>query len=151
VTLAAGTAAFARLGGLPLGDALYLATVASATVGYGDVAPATPAARAFAVGWLLLAALGLAKAITSGAEVRGRAKRRRAAARLLAAPIHAADVRALDLSGAGCVSWADYLYMMLLRSGRATREELDAIRRSFEAHDTSGSGTIDFADVADGV
>jgi len=145
--LGGGTAAFAHLCGLPPLDALYLAVVASSTVGYGDVAPRTPAARAFAVAWLLVGAVGLAKAVAVASEVWGRAAARRAAARLLAAPMGVADVRALDLYGDGRVSWEEYLYLMLVRMGRVSRGELDAIRGAFDAHDRSETGTIDYADV----
>lgn len=142
-TLGAGTVGFGALCGLPPLDALYLATTGASTVGYGDATPASPAARAFAVGWLLLAEVTLARAVAAAAAARGRAKVRRAVGRLLAAPFGVADLAAADLVGDGRVSWAEYLYMMLLRTGRVGRAELDALRASFDARDVSGSGTIE--------
>lgn len=148
VTLAAGTVGFAALDGLPPLDALYLATTGASTVGYGDTTPATTGGRAFAVIWLLVAEVTLARAVAAAAASRGRAKVRRAVGRLLAAPFGVADLAAADLAGDGRVSWAEYLYMMLLRTGRVSRGELDALRASFDARDVSGSGTIDYADCA---
>lgn len=148
VTLAAGAVGFAALDGLHPLDALYLATTGASTVGYGDITPTTAGGRVFAVGWLLLAEVTLARAVAAAAASRGRAKVRRAVGRLLAAPFGVADLAAADLAGDGRVSWAEYLYMMLLRTGRVGRGELDALRASFDARDVSGSGTIDYADCA---
>ncbi|GAB0496652.1 hypothetical protein MMPV_007965 [Pyropia vietnamensis] len=146
ITLAAGTVGFAALDGLPPLDALYLATTGASTVGYGDATPTTDRGRAFAVIWLLVAEVTLARAVAAAAAARGRAKVRRAVGRLLAAPFGVADLAAADLIGDGRVSWAEYLYMMLLRTKRVSRVELDALRASFDARDVSGSGTIDYAD-----
>ncbi|MCF1710601.1 potassium channel family protein [Tabrizicola sp. J26] len=50
----AGAFAFRLLEGWSLIDSFYFSVVSMATVGYGDLAPKTPAGRIFTIGFLLV-------------------------------------------------------------------------------------------------
>jgi len=52
--LVVGTAFYANVEGWSVLDALYFSVITLATVGYGDLAPVTPAGKIFTMGYLLL-------------------------------------------------------------------------------------------------
>ena len=66
---AAGAVAYHVLEGWPLIDSFYFAVVSMATVGYGDLAPKTPAGRLFTIGFLILGIGMFVLTVTALAEI----------------------------------------------------------------------------------
>jgi voltage-gated potassium channel len=67
ITLA-GAAVFSVLEGWSFTNAVYFAVVSMATVGYGDLAPKTPAGRLFTIGFLMVSVGVFVMAVTTLAE-----------------------------------------------------------------------------------
>lgn len=106
--IAIGTVAVHILEDKNLVDSFYLSVTSVTTVGYGDYAFATIEGRCFAIVWLLISTLAVARAFLYLTELRIDKRNRRIATWVLQKKVTLGDLVAADLDNDGCIRYFSY-------------------------------------------
>eukprot|EP00168_Porphyra_purpurea_P011610 TRINITY_DN2950_c0_g1_i7.p1 TRINITY_DN2950_c0_g1~~TRINITY_DN2950_c0_g1_i7.p1 ORF type:complete len:318 (-),score=107.61 TRINITY_DN2950_c0_g1_i7:1116-1961(-) len=101
LTLAVGGVVYGRLLSLSFIDTVYFLVVTASTTGYGDVVPTSPAGKAFAVVFLLVASLGFARTVGDWVEWRLGVQQARLREQLLADRMSRSAFAEADETGMG--------------------------------------------------
>ncbi|KAJ8901589.1 hypothetical protein NDN08_003797 [Rhodosorus marinus] len=130
-------------------DALYVTTISSSTVGYGDLT-IEPTARAelFTSVWLVFSTIGLAKVIGDfSAAFAAKNQQRFIDSVLESALTSTGDFRQMDSDQDGRITKAEFLVSMLERMDLVQKNDLDEILGRFDELDLDGSGYVDRSEV----
>lgn len=106
--IAIGTVSVHFLEDMNFVDSFYLSVTSVTTVGYGDYAFTTIKGRCFAIFWLLISTLAVARAFLYLAELRIDKRNRRIAAWVLQKKVTLRDLVAADLDNDGCIRYFSY-------------------------------------------
>ncbi|XXG84708.1 hypothetical protein AAC387_Pa10g2168 [Persea americana] len=128
-------------------DSFYLSVMSVTTVGYGDKAFRTMGGRLFAVIWLLLSTLAVARAFLTLAEARIDKRHRRIAKWILNREITVEDLLAADINNNGFVSKSEYVLFKLKELGKIAERDVLQICVQFSKLDPYNSGKITLLDV----
>jgi len=158
--------AFVAVEGLDFGSALYHCLITSTTVGYGDVALTSDAAKILAIVQIFFACVMLTELLsTLSAAVRQRARilehhklaNAKLTARLFAKLLQHADTLRAQTHGDAhgdaehvlnaSLDQNDFLLAMLLETGIVTQDQLHIFIRMFRRGDETGNGSLDAADL----
>mmetsp|Transcript_10383 Transcript_10383/g.20933 ORF Transcript_10383/g.20933 Transcript_10383/m.20933 type:complete len:326 (-) Transcript_10383:1818-2795(-) len=145
--LALGGFVLARWQDLGLADTFYFVSISATTVGLGDIAPQSSLARSFAVLWVLLATVGLARVIGATTDFKLNQERDRVRQNLLRAPLTEDSIAEMDHDSDFKVSKHEFLAWFLVNEGKVTQAEVDEIMGRFEELDADGSGYLDSNDM----
>ncbi|CAM9600575.1 unnamed protein product [Discosporangium mesarthrocarpum] len=141
--VALGVVVFGTNGQLDVVDAFYLTIVSASTVGYGDYYPKTAASKTFAIFFLPLATLMLAKIITDYTEMRVEEKTVSRQHAILMASIGSKEFLAMDTNRDGKLSRLEFLERMLVAQEKCGAADIQAIHARFDQIDVDGSGFIE--------
>eukprot|EP00179_Madagascaria_erythrocladioides_P010460 CAMPEP_0198358310 /NCGR_PEP_ID=MMETSP1450-20131203/130207_1 /TAXON_ID=753684 ORGANISM="Madagascaria erythrocladiodes, Strain CCMP3234" /NCGR_SAMPLE_ID=MMETSP1450 /ASSEMBLY_ACC=CAM_ASM_001115 /LENGTH=314 /DNA_ID=CAMNT_0044065029 /DNA_START=26 /DNA_END=968 /DNA_ORIENTATION=+ len=141
-----GGAFFHVVDGFSLLDAVYFVVITSSTVGFGDMDPQTRLSRGFAVFFLVLSTLSLARAVGVITGARAAVKQREVAHRTLTARFTNNIFMEMDKDGDGEVDRLEFLTVMLMKLGKVDKETVDDILEEFDERDVDHSGTISLAE-----
>lgn len=105
ICLAIGTVTVHFLEDLNMVDSFYLSVTSVTTVGFGDYTFTTLRGRCFAIVWLLVSTLAVARAFLYLAELRIDKRNRRIAKWVLQRKMTLGDLVAADLNNDGCIRY----------------------------------------------
>ncbi|KAI6697167.1 hypothetical protein NL676_017286 [Syzygium grande] len=128
-------------------DSFYLSVTSVTTVGYGDYAFTTLAGRCFAIIWLLVSTLAVARAFLYLTELRIDKRNRRVAKWVLQRKMTLGDLVAADLDNDGSISKAEYVVYKLKEMGKIAEKDIVQICNQFDILDNSNCGKITLADL----
>ncbi|CAJ1409996.1 unnamed protein product, partial [Effrenium voratum] len=121
-------------------EAIYMAVTTFSTVGFGDYSPSSRLGRVLGSIWMILGVLSFADLVSAVGEVLSAHQRYyRNKLRLLR--------QGLDPNGDGVVDRAEFKLYMLLRQGRVSVDQLDALDRIFTQMDVDGTGRLSFQEI----
>ncbi|KAI9127367.1 hypothetical protein K1719_001926 [Acacia pycnantha] len=123
-------------------DSFYLSVMSVTTVGYGDRAFESFAGRIFAVIWLLLSTLAVARAFLYLAEARVDKRNKRMAKWILGHDMSVSEFLAADLDHNFCVSKSEFVIYKLKEMGKLSEKDIMLIGEKFDQLDTEKRGTI---------
>ncbi|KAL8167879.1 hypothetical protein V2J09_009378 [Rumex salicifolius] len=126
-------------------DSFYLSVTSVTTVGYGDYNFKTVTGRSFAVVWLLVSTLAVARAFLYLTEFRIDKRNRRVAKWVLHKKMSLGDLVAADWDNDGSISKSEYVIYKLKEMGKITDKDIMPICRQFESLENSHSGKLTFA------
>ncbi|KAK8533828.1 hypothetical protein V6N13_028484 [Hibiscus sabdariffa] len=147
--IAIGTVAAHFLEDLDWVNSFYLAITSVTTVGYGDFAFSTITGRCFAVLWLLVSTLAVARAFLYLTELRIEKRNRKIAKWVLQKKMTLGDLVAADLDNDGSISKSEFVIYKLKEMGRVSEKDILQICNQFDALDSSNCGKITIADLMD--
>ncbi|CAJ1360647.1 unnamed protein product, partial [Effrenium voratum] len=125
-------------------EAIYMAVTTFSTVGFGDYSPSSRLGRVLGSIWMILGVLSFADLVSAVGEVLSAHQRYyRNKLRLLR--------QGLDPNGDGVVDRAEFKLYMLLRQGRVSVDQLDALDRIFTQMDVDGTGRLSFQEIRNGL
>ncbi|XP_038680628.1 two-pore potassium channel 3-like isoform X2 [Tripterygium wilfordii] len=116
-------------------------------VGYGDYAFTTLTGRCFAIIWLLVSTLAVARAFLYLAELRSDRRNRRIAQWVLQKKMTLGDLVAADLDNDGCISKSEFVIFKLREMGKIAEKDILEICKQFDSIDNSNHGKITLADL----
>ncbi|KAJ0111408.1 hypothetical protein Patl1_01451 [Pistacia atlantica] len=145
--LAIGTIAVHILENLSWVDSFYLSVTSVTTVGYGDYAFSTVTGRCFAIVWLLVSTLAVARAFLYLTELRIDKRNRRIAKWVLQKKMTLGDLVAADLDNDGSISKSEYVIYKLKEMGKIAEKDILQICNQFDLIDSSKCGKITLADL----
>ncbi|KAM3699003.1 hypothetical protein ACB098_06G230400 [Castanea mollissima] len=145
--IAIGTITVHFVEGMSWVDGFYLSITSVTTVGYGDYAFTTIEGRCFAIIWLLVSTLAVAKAFLYLTELRIERRNRRFAQWILHKKITARDLVAADLDHDGTISKAEFIIYKLTMMRRITQRETLQIAKEFDLQDTRHFGKLTLNDI----
>ncbi|KAG8662629.1 hypothetical protein MANES_01G130000v8 [Manihot esculenta] len=145
--IAIGTIAVHFLENINWVDSFYLSVTSVTTVGYGDFAFTTVTGRCFAIVWLLISTLAVARGFLYLAEFRIDKRNRRIAKWVLQKKITLGDLISADLDNDGSISKSEFVIYKLKEMGRITEKEILQICNQFDSLDNSNCGKITLADL----
>ncbi|CBI22111.3 unnamed protein product, partial [Vitis vinifera] len=149
VCIAVGTIGIHLLEGLTWVDSIYLSVTSVTTVGYGDYAFETLAGRCFAIIWLLVSTLAVARAFLYLTELRIDKRNRRIAKWVLQKKLTLGDLVAADLDNDGSISKSEFVIYKLKEMGKISEKDILLISKQFESLDHTNCGKITIADLMD--
>ncbi|MCL7043163.1 hypothetical protein MKW94_028110 [Papaver nudicaule] len=123
-------------------DSIYLSVMSVTTVGYGDKAFKTLQGRLFALLWLLVSTLAVARAFLYLAELRINRRHRIMAKKVLHKEITVRDLLAADINCNGFLSKSDYVIHKLKEMGKINDKDILQICNQFDKIDPNNSGKI---------
>ncbi|GAB4842951.1 hypothetical protein Ancab_012929 [Ancistrocladus abbreviatus] len=126
-------------------DSFYLSVTSVTTVGYGDYAFKTLIGRCFAIIWLLLSTLAVARAFLYLTEFRIDKRNRRIANWVLKKQMTLGDLVSADLDNDGSISKSEYVVYKLKEMGKVAENDIIQICRQFDSLENSYSGKITVA------
>ncbi|GKV24885.1 hypothetical protein SLEP1_g34428 [Rubroshorea leprosula] len=130
-------------------DSFYLSVTSVTTVGYGDYAFKTVTGRCFAIIWLLVSTLAVARAFLYLAELRIDKRNRRIAKWVLQKKMTLGDLVAADLDNDGSISKSEFVIYKLKEMGKIAEKDIIQICNQFDLLDSSKCGKITLADLMD--
>ena len=130
-------------------DAVYMASVSMATVGYGDLSPSGEEARGLAVVWLLFCSLITAEAFGMTAEMFFEHRQARLNKKNLHKEYTARSIMKLDDDKSGEVSEIEFVAHMLVQTQIVDLGTLTDIRERFKELDVTGDGFITEEDLVE--
>ncbi|XP_030538585.2 two-pore potassium channel 3-like [Rhodamnia argentea] len=142
ICIAVGTVTVHFLEGLSWVDSLYLSVSSVTTVGYGDCGFSTAKGRGFAIVWLLLSTLAVAKAFLYLTELRIDPRNLPNENRVLQQKMTLGDLIAADLYKDGCVRRSEFIIYKLKQMGKIAERDIAPISNRFDVLDTSRFGKI---------
>ncbi|EEF28311.1 two pore potassium channel c [Ricinus communis] len=143
--IAIGTIAVHFLESLSWVDSFYLSVTSVTTVGYGDYAFTTITGRCFAIVWLLISTLAVARAFLYLAELRIDKRNRIIAKWVLQKKMTLGDLVAADLDNDGSISKSEFIIYKLKEMGKITEKDILLICNQFDIIDNSNCGKITLA------
>ena len=129
-------------------DTCYFALITASTIGLGDLAPQTRAARLFSIVFIPLSVAAAGEILSNIATALVQKRQREVYARQLEKDFTIQHLKAMDVNQDGEISREEYVQFMLLEMGRITAEELDELSEQFERLDVTRSGKLDQNDLA---
>ncbi|KAJ4975261.1 hypothetical protein NE237_000367 [Protea cynaroides] len=147
ICIAVGMVMVHILEGLSWADSLYLSVVSVTTVGYGDYAFKTVKGRCFAIIWLLVSTLAVARAFLYLTELRIDKRNRKIAKWVLQKKMTLGDLVAADLDNDGSISKSEYVIYKLKEMGKVAEKDILQICTQFDRLDTGNCGKITLADL----
>ncbi|KAL6286939.1 hypothetical protein ACE6H2_011329 [Prunus campanulata] len=151
VCIGIGTLAVHFLEGLSWPDSIYLSVTSVTTLGYGDLSFKTTAGRCFAIVWLLVSTLAVARAFLYFTELRMEKRNRRIAEWVLQKEVTLRDLKAADLDNDGCISKSDFIIYKLKEMGRVAESDILQICKKFDSLEHSNNDKITLADLMEGI
>ncbi|XP_068336814.1 two-pore potassium channel 3-like [Pyrus communis] len=145
--IAIGTIAVHFLEKISWVDSFYLSVTSVTTVGYGDFGFQTIAGRCFAIIWLLVSTLAVARAFLYLTELRIDKRNRRIAKWVLQKEITLRDLLAADLDNDGCISKAEFVIYKLKEMGRVAENDILQICKQFDSLEHSNNDKITLVDL----
>ncbi|KAA8526205.1 hypothetical protein F0562_008056 [Nyssa sinensis] len=128
-------------------DSFYLSVTSVTTVGYGDYAFKTLTGRCFAIVWLLVSTLAVARAFLYLTELRIDKRNRKIAKWILQKKMTLGDLVAADLDHDGSISKSEYIIYKLKEMGKITEKDIMLICNQFDTLDHSNCGRLTVADL----
>ncbi|KAJ9685945.1 hypothetical protein PVL29_015027 [Vitis rotundifolia] len=147
--IAVGTIGIHFLEGLTWVNSVYLSVTSVTTVGYGDYAFQTLAGRCFAIIWLLVSTLAVARAFLYLTELRIDKRNRRIAKWVLQKKLTLGDLVAADLDNDGSISKSEFVIYKLKEMGKISEKDILLISKQFDSLDHTNCGKITIADLMD--
>jgi potassium channel subfamily K len=120
---------------------------AASTIGFGERAPKTPAARLFAVFFIPLSVAAAGELLSGVALAISRRRQREVYEQQLESDLTIAHLRAMDSDGDGKITREEYVDFMLIEMGRVSKDELDELSMQFDRLDVTRSGYLDEDDL----
>ncbi|KAM7503058.1 hypothetical protein LguiB_001962 [Lonicera macranthoides] len=145
--IAIGTVAVHILEGMSWVDSFYLSVTSVTTVGYGDYAFTTVMGRCFAIIWLLVSTLAVARAFLYLTELRIDKRNRTMAKWILQKKMTLGDLVAADLDRDGSISKSEFVIYKLKEMGRIAEKDIQQICNQFDMLDNSNCGKLTVADL----
>ncbi|XP_024928983.1 two-pore potassium channel 3 isoform X2 [Ziziphus jujuba] len=145
--IAIGTVSVHFLEDMNFVDSFYLSVTSVTTVGYGDYAFTTIKGRCFAIFWLLISTLAVARAFLYLAELRIDKRNRRIAAWVLQKKVTLRDLVAADLDNDGCISKSEFIIYKLKEMGKIAEKDILQIAKQFDSLEHNNYGKITLADL----
>ncbi|XP_059664912.1 two-pore potassium channel 3-like [Cornus florida] len=145
--IAIGTITVHYLEGMSWVDSFYLSVTSVTTVGYGDYAFSTLVGRCFAIVWLLVSTLAVARAFLYLTELRIDKRNRKIAKWVLQRKMTLGDLVAADLDHDGVISKSEYVIYKLKEMGKVSDKDILQICNQFDMLDNSNHGKITVADL----
>ncbi|CAI8586793.1 unnamed protein product [Vicia faba] len=145
VCIAIGTITAHFVEDLNWADSFYLSITSVTTVGYGDFSFKTLAGRCFAILWLLVSTLAVARAFLYLADYSMQKRSREMAKRVLQKKITLSDLAAADLDNDGSISKSDFVIYKLKQMGKITEIDIQRISKQFDSLDHGMYGKITLA------
>ncbi|EOX93026.1 hypothetical protein QUC31_003943 [Theobroma cacao] len=149
ICIAIGTIAVHFLENLDWVNSFYLSVTSVTTVGYGDYAFRTVTGRCFAILWLLVSTLAVARAFLYLTELRIDRRNRKIAKWVLQKKMTLGDLVAADLDNDGSISKSEFVIYKLKEMGKIAEKDILQICNQFDALDNSNCGKITVADLMD--
>ncbi|KAL6983272.1 hypothetical protein U1Q18_016662 [Sarracenia purpurea var. burkii] len=128
-------------------DSFYLSVTSVTTVGYGDYAFTTLTGRCFAIIWLLVSTLAVARAFLYLTELRLDKRNRKIAKWVLQRKMTLGDLVAADLDHDGSIRKSEYIIYKLKEMGKIAEKDIMQICNQFDMLDTSNCGKLTIADL----
>ncbi|KAL5582576.1 hypothetical protein UlMin_015018 [Ulmus minor] len=145
--IAIGTIAAHFLESLSWVDSFYLSVTSVTTVGYGDFAFSTLTGRCFAIIWLLVSTLAVARSFLYLTEFRIDKRNRRIANWVLQKKVTVGDLIAADLDNDGCISKSEFVVYKLKEMGKITERDIEPICKLFDSLAHGNYGKITLSDI----
>ncbi|KAJ4837791.1 hypothetical protein Tsubulata_046863 [Turnera subulata] len=143
--IAIGTVAVHFLEELDWIDSFYLSVTSVTTVGYGDFAFSTITGRCFAIIWLLISTLAVARAFLYLTEMRIDKRNRKIAKWVLQKKITLGDLVAADLDKDGSISKSEFVIYKLKEMGKIAENDILQICKQFDSLNNTNCGKITLA------
>lgn len=128
-------------------DSFYLSVTSVTTVGYGDYSFKTLAGRCFAIIWLLVSTLAVARAFLYLTELRIDKRNRKVAKWVLQKKMTLGDLVAADLDQDGAISKSEYIIYKLREMGKIAENDIIQICKQFDELDDTNCGKLTVADL----
>ncbi|BFG25647.1 hypothetical protein CerSpe_119210 [Prunus speciosa] len=148
--IAIGTIAVHFLEDMSWINSFYLSVTSVTTVGYGDFAFKTVGGRCFAIVWLLVSTLAVARAFLYLTELRIDKRNRRIAKWVLQKEVTMRDLIAADLNNDGCISKSEFVIYKLKEMGRVAENDILQICKQFDSLEHSNYDKITLVDLMEG-
>ncbi|KAL9275088.1 Two-pore potassium channel 3-like protein [Drosera capensis] len=145
ICIAIGTVTAHYLEAISWVDSFYLSVTSVTTVGYGDYAFKTVIGRSFAIVWLLVSTLAVARAFLYLTELRIDKRNRRIAKWVLHKKMTLGDLVSADLDNDGSISKSEYVIYKLKEMGKIREKDIVQICKQFESLENSYNGKITVA------
>uniref|UniRef100_A0A7N0TJQ4 Potassium channel domain-containing protein n=1 Tax=Kalanchoe fedtschenkoi TaxID=63787 RepID=A0A7N0TJQ4_KALFE len=145
--IAIGTVAAHFLEGLTWVDSIYLSVISVTTVGYGDYSFSTLKGRCFAIVWLLVSTLAVARAFLYLTELRIDKRNNGVANWILQKKMTLSDLVAADLDKDGSISKSEYVIYKLKEMGKIEEKDIMQICNQFDTLEHSSFGKLTFTDL----
>ncbi|XP_027938614.1 two-pore potassium channel 3-like [Vigna unguiculata] len=142
--IAVGAVALHLLEDLSWEDSIYLSVTTVTTVGYGDFSMKTVGGRCFAIIWLLVSTLAVAKAFTYFTEYNIEERNRNMEKWILHKKLRLSDLLSADLDNDGSIRMPEFVLYKLKQMGKITQSDIQQIRKEF---DSLGHGKITLSDL----
>ncbi|KAA8497124.1 Two pore potassium channel b [Porphyridium purpureum] len=140
--LAASTAFFMASEGFSVLNAIYFVIVTLTTVGLGDITPKHRSGKAFAIIFLLVGTVLLARLVGSAGEFISSKRHAQRMRDQLTSRMSAAEVDAMDSDGDGQISRNEYLITMLRKNELVSESDIKSILDRFDELDQDGNGFL---------
>ncbi|CDP06167.1 unnamed protein product [Coffea canephora] len=128
-------------------DSFYLSVTSVTTVGYGDYAFSTLQGRCFAIIWLLVSTLAVARAFLYLTELRIDKRNRKIAKWVLQKKMTPGDLVAADLDHNGSISKSEYVIYKLKEMGKIAEKDIQQICNQFDMLDSNHCGKLTITDI----
>ena len=128
-------------------ESIYFALVTASTIGFGDLAPQTPAARMFGVIFLPLAVAAAGELFSAVALQLVQHRQQIVFEQELRNDLNMGHLKAMDANGDGMITREEYVAFMLMEMGRVDIHELNELHAQFETLDVLKSGYLDREDI----
>ncbi|XP_071905089.1 two-pore potassium channel 3-like [Coffea arabica] len=128
-------------------DSFYLSVTSVTTVGYGDYAFSTLQGRCFAIIWLLVSTLAVARAFLYLTELRIDRRNRKIAKWILQKKMTPGDLVAADLDHNGSISKSEYVIYKLKEMGKIAEKDIQQICNQFDMLDSNHCGKLTITDI----
>ena len=151
-TLFAGTLAYHKLEGWSFGRAFYVSCITVATVGFGDMSPASQGGRAFTVGYVFIGSAIVANMLQSVAAIPITMRKRAIERRILTQfgeTLELDELVALTKMGADAdhCTQSEFVLGMLMKMNKLQRRDVAECVAQFRRFDVNGDGTLSELDI----